>query len=537
MTDRGLQWRPTLGFSILIVVSVISLVSLSLVWNFVTDDAYISFVYARNLARSGELVFNIGERVEGYTNFLWTLMLAAFLRAGLPPEIMSRLLGTLFGILGLFTSAFASRVMRDGRRFEVWDAVPALFLATIPGYACWSSGGLETQMFTFLVTLGLSLELRRLRSEESAPSSATAVVLGVAALTRPEGVLFFASLAGAGLSLDLVRRRVRFTTSVVRTLPFLALVAPHFLWRRYYYGWWLPNTYYVKASGSGAAWSQGGYYLWRVCVDFHLWVVPALILAALAVVFLVRSGGDRKFAEIVWLLLPPISLFLLYVASVGGDFMGLYRFALPIVPILVALCTEAMRILLTGVSARLCTFVVASALIAHAAHSTVVIKRSLVIGADRGIDTPGYLKWYTLDRAAVGRWFGRQRQQDDYMVVGGAGAQVYYSDIPSLDCFGLSDAYVAHKVAATNTRPGHQKYAPLEYQLARKPTIITSNYYKCCVDPWGWKPYQPTAQEASFWGAKGYRFVSVRVPELSRPWYTFLLRADRTMDSIDAADP
>ncbi len=57
------------------------------VFNFVTDDAFISFVYARNLARHGQLVFNLGERVEGYTNFLWTVLLAGFLKVGLPAEI------------------------------------------------------------------------------------------------------------------------------------------------------------------------------------------------------------------------------------------------------------------------------------------------------------------------------------------------------------------------------------------------------------------------------------------------------------------
>ena len=41
---------------------------------FVQDDAFITYRYARNLARGEGLVFNPGERVEGYTNFLWTVM-------------------------------------------------------------------------------------------------------------------------------------------------------------------------------------------------------------------------------------------------------------------------------------------------------------------------------------------------------------------------------------------------------------------------------------------------------------------------------
>ena len=77
----------------------------------------------------------------------------------------------------------------------------------------------------------------------------------------------------------------------------------------------------------------------------------------------------------------------------------------------------------------------------------------------------GWLRWYTDDRAAIGRWFARYARPDDYAAVGGAGAQVYYSGMRSLDCYGLSDEYIAHQVAASSSRPGHQKYAPDDYIL------------------------------------------------------------------------
>src|SRR5215813_1772539 len=151
------------------------------VFNFVTDDAFISFVYSRNLAKHGQLVFNLGERVEGYTNFLWTVLLAGFLKIGLPAEIMSRLLGTGLAIGTLFV------VVRMARRIggdSSWNVVAPLLLAGCGGYACWSSGGLETALFTFLVTLGFALHLEDRRS--------AAVVFALAAMTRPEGNLFFA---------------------------------------------------------------------------------------------------------------------------------------------------------------------------------------------------------------------------------------------------------------------------------------------------------------------------------------------------------
>src|SRR5205823_8826190 len=97
----------------LVAAAAAGLVAHSLVWNFVTDDAFISFVYSRNLARHGQLVFNLGERVEGYTNFLWTVPLAGFLKVGLAPETMSRVLGTYAAVWTLLVSARFSKWVRE----------------------------------------------------------------------------------------------------------------------------------------------------------------------------------------------------------------------------------------------------------------------------------------------------------------------------------------------------------------------------------------------------------------------------------------
>src|SRR5438552_12188088 len=54
-----------------------------------TDDAFISFRYADNLVRGLGLVYNAGERVEGYSNFLWTLWCAAGISLGASPVVWS----------------------------------------------------------------------------------------------------------------------------------------------------------------------------------------------------------------------------------------------------------------------------------------------------------------------------------------------------------------------------------------------------------------------------------------------------------------
>src|SRR5437763_948394 len=74
---------------LLLGIAAIALVVHSLAYNFVTDDAYISFVFSRNFAEHGELSFNLGYPVEGYTNFLWTVVLGLLMIVGIAPELSS----------------------------------------------------------------------------------------------------------------------------------------------------------------------------------------------------------------------------------------------------------------------------------------------------------------------------------------------------------------------------------------------------------------------------------------------------------------
>lgn len=514
--------------AILLVVAAVALIAHSLLFNFVTDDAYISFVYARNWAEHGQLVFNLGEKpVEGYTNFLWTMLLGVLLKLGLLPELTSRVLGTAFAIATFGVVAWLSRRLRGGD-VSAWDALPALLLAGVPGYACWASGGLETQLFTFLVTLGATLYLDDALAGR-APRTRSGIVFGLAALTRPEGILFFAlTVLHRGL-VKLARRSFRPTADeLLWVASFLLFAVPHFLWRRWYYGWWLPNTFYIKSSGVGGIWRQGGYYLLRVVQYFHLWVVPLLVVLGW------RRQPERAARVLVGYAALVIAVFALYVASVGGDFMGLYRFVMPVVPLFALLAAVGLRQCLSSLSPRLpaaAVGVVGLVLVAHAAHAAVVDRLALTIGADRGptgnIDWPGFLRFYTNDRAAIGKWFGRYARPDDYAAVGGAGAQVYYSRIRSLDCFGLSDEHIAHEVPAVSSRPGHEKYAPDAYILSKRPTIITSGNYRL-VD----RPY--VGPDAAYWMKRGYHYVTVSVPGLSSPMYSFLLRNDRSFGPLPA---
>jgi arabinofuranosyltransferase len=506
------------------IIAAAVLVPHARLFDFVTDDAYISFRYARNLAMSGELVFNLGERVEGYTNFLWTVVLALGIKLGLGPVALSRFLGVALGT-GTLAVVVRMSLRLAGEQRSRWHLVAPLLLASMGAYACWCSGGLETQLFTFLATLGFDLLLGEVTVGKG---YASAAAFAFAAMTRPEGAMFFALSALFRFMTNLRRERRllprRFELSWLGL--FLGLFAPYFVWRWHYYGWPFPNTFYVKSSGSSGTWKLGAYYLRRFCEDYGVHFLILLAVFGRAARDDHRRHDLRLLAALVWLA------FAAYVVKVGGDFMGLYRFILPIIPLGTVVLAESVRriyaLLCPRFGAWVCGLALTAVGVGFALGSAHTDQVALTfVGADNGIDMPVYLKTYAEERIPVGQWLGRHKRPDDLMTVGGAGVIPYYSEIPAYDIFGLVDATIAHdpRMTASN-RPGHEKWGSDEYMLSRKPTLITHRYCiggSCPVEN-GWTP-------------AGYEWVRATTspPGQKTSYYSFLKRRDRAFGPFPSA--
>jgi arabinofuranosyltransferase len=492
-------------------------------FDFVTDDAYISFRYARNLALSGQLVFNLGERVEGYTNFLWTVLLATGIRLGLGPVMLSRFLGVAFGIATLAVVVRMS-LRLAGERCSRWNLVAPLLLASMGAFACWCSGGLETQLFTFLVTLGFDLALGEVTLGKGWSS---AIAFAFAGMTRPEGLFLFGLLAIFRVLTNLQRERRLLPRrhELVWVAAFVALLAPYFLWRWRYYGWLFPNTFYVKSSGAGGTWKLGAFYLRRFAEDYGVHFLLLVAVFGRADRADERRRDLRRLAALVWLA------YAAYVLKVGGDFMGLYRFILPVVPLGAVVLAESGRRIFSRMRPSLGAAVPGLALLAVAAgflvgsvHTTHEART--FVGADNGIDTPAYLKKYAEERIPVGQWLAQYRQPGMLITVGGAGVIPYYSEIPAFDVFGLVDAAIAHDPRmTTSNRPGHEKWGSDEYMLSRNPTLITHHYClgrHCPVE----NGYTPA----------GYEWVraTTTLVDGTSSFYSFLKRRDRAFGPFPA---
>ena len=156
---------------------------------FVQDDAFITYRYARNLARGNGLVFNEGERVEGYTNFLWTVMHWLPERLGWSSPVFSQLVGIALMVATVaVTLRFARRLFHS----ESFAFLVALTLLANMTFLTYATGGLETMQQTLLVVSVAALLLPVTadgRGHEVARRVGAGVCGGLAVLTRMDSAV------------------------------------------------------------------------------------------------------------------------------------------------------------------------------------------------------------------------------------------------------------------------------------------------------------------------------------------------------------
>lgn len=265
------------AFAALWAIACIALYFLWRLFWFLTDDAFIAFRYISN-ARSGHgYVWNPPpfRPVEGYTSFLWVALLDFVWRATEiePPEAANWIaLGFAFGTLGLTVATMARLRLRPAlARARIGLAALALvFVLSNRTFLAWTSSGLETAMFNFWLT-GWLWSCLFVRRGSARWVFGVAAFAALAELTRPDGMLFLAAscalLAFAWIE-QAARREFRWR-ALAAALP-LAAVPAHILWRRRFYGEWLPNTYYAKVSG---VWFESGWrYLGSFLLEYALWI-------------------------------------------------------------------------------------------------------------------------------------------------------------------------------------------------------------------------------------------------------------------------
>jgi len=271
------------------------------------DDAMISMRYARHLVEGLGLVWNPGEPpVEGFTNPLWTLVMAAVHLLPLPPH---RLTLVVQGIGAGILVALLVVVHRMAARLVPPQAspLPLIAMALVAFYwplAYWTLEGMEVGLLALLTTAAGAMLLAR-----RSPALVYAL-LGAGILVRMDFVVIALTLAGCGALLDPARRvrHVALGAGVVVTVLAVLTVA-----RLAYFHDPLPNTYYLKMTGypTGLRLIRGAWVLLLSVARSG----GLMALLPLGLPFLVRGDGARRLP----LLLAPLLAQCAYSVWVGGD--------------------------------------------------------------------------------------------------------------------------------------------------------------------------------------------------------------------------
>jgi len=423
--------------------------ALQLAW--VCDDSFISLRYADNLVAGHGLVYNPGERVEGYTNLLWTLLLAALLRAGVDPIRAAELPGIVAyaGLAGLLAWESWRRARAPGRAFL---PLAAGLVLLCDDFQVWATGGLETSLFGLLVAGGL-LATRDAPGSPARPGLA-GVLLALAVLTRPDGLIFAAAGAASwwvppGRREPSERRCAALATGLPTAIA-IALLVP---WKLAYYGELLPTAFYSKSATRPYP-AQGLVYLGiSLAKNWFLLAIAAGALAA-------RIRGPRPLPRDVRgtdrFLLASAGIFVAYVVWVGGDFMAARRL-LPAAPLVFLVVEERVARIRDPVRAALAT----SAILVAAALPAPIFEhvgRINYVGEERLFYPPEAIDARRIQAGAVGA------------ALDGTGARVafeggmcvfgYYSRLPYLvELTGLTQYSLAKRPLGERGPIGHEKIA------------------------------------------------------------------------------
>lgn len=390
------------------------------------EDAFITYRFAQNLAEGNGPVFNEGDRVEGYSNFLWMAGISCAYKLGFDMPGFSRFVCWLSNTLTFLLVWFIPFRYFYTRGFSSLVA-PFLYVLFLPFHYS-ATSGLETAPYTFLIVL---CALAILWAHNRAlPFAAASILLLLIALTRPEGILFAAFFA-AYLGLCRLTKKEPLRPYIPGLIIIIAGYSLFLLGRFSYYHALVPNTYYAKGS------------------------FPLLIRVGLGMFtarcFVTRYPYFAIFLFMLWKarnlsverrLLAPLLCFIaagltFSICFSGFDWVPFFRYTLPVVPLLMILCGIIVARLWNGV-------------LHHAPRAQRIIWGCITAGcfiiaaeqfyADlmlsfrlRDIDAFVYY-----NQKVFGAWMKKEIGATGTVCIGDVGRIAYFSEVKILDIVGLT---------------------------------------------------------------------------------------------------
>jgi arabinofuranosyltransferase len=310
-----------------IVLAVPLLIVMVGAWNYrwVQEDALIDFRIINNVMAGHGPVFNVGERVEAYSDPLWLFTIAGFHKVF--PFLTLEWLSVLFGLFGTAAGVILSgrAIQRFGstRSDGVIIPVGLVIFSVVAGVWEFATSGLEMGMVFGWIGLSFWLLVRVERRRTSAVICG--FVVGLGSLIRPELILM-AFVILVGLAVVVASPGWKGSASLWHRwiAPLVAaaiLPALYELFRMAYFGMLVSNSSLAK-SAAGSDIPQGAYYVWNFVSTYALWA-PFLLVLPLMIPRTWRWWSTGDYAGCAVVATPVVAGLVdaLYVLHLGGDYM------------------------------------------------------------------------------------------------------------------------------------------------------------------------------------------------------------------------
>ena len=446
------------------------------------DDAMVSMRYARNLAEGYGLTWNPGgERVEGYSNPLWVLLMAIFHLFPIPASKISLFIQASGGLL-LATNLFFVKKIAETLTDNPLISLLVVFLTAfyIP-LNNWGLQGMEVCLLTLILNIALWIMLRTLQI--STFSFWPYLLLGIGTLVRIDMAVLLVAALIFFIIADIPHRRQHLIWGISTLVLFLL---GQTLFRWLYYGDFLPNTFYLKMTGV-PLWYRAGHglfvFLQSVWVgNWVLSIIPLYLLIA----------QRNKSTTLLFTLLIAQSFYSIYV---GGDSWehkgGTNRFISTVMPIffvLFCLALDKIRLALfeaerlpskIRISPQVSQWVVAAFVIFSLFSFNTLLEQDATkkwLLLKRPIFVQG-----TMHATEISLTVGKITNAQAHVAVITAGVIPYLSNRYTIDVLGKNDKRVARgkmhikynlDALEYDYRPGHNKW-DAAYSIGElKPDVV-----------------------------------------------------------------
>lgn len=462
MSQRTIKWV------LILIAALLYGMQLADYINFSVDDTFISMRVARNVADGYGFVYNIGEHVEGFSNWLWVVFMIIPLKLGFfSGESMLGLLwfakglSILFSILTIITLyVFIKRVFSDESSKEYYAIGGVLSLISCAIFTSWSMSGMETTSWTFFLlssVLLLSSLINQNNDHRARTAIASSILLIAIVLSRPEGIYIAAILLSVSFFMTRKTLQNRYVSMVA--ISVVLVYAGFLLWRWNTYHDIFPNTYYAKTGGGLTSYFFGIKY---AVAGFGSISALILVFAPLAI-FLIK-----RYRNIIVLTASIVFALTFFMIYSSGDWMPGFRFVVPTIPLLIVLALIGIKAVITS-SDRIFTYKVSIAVvIGLSVIGSMFAGRTLIRAMAPTLGSAFYMADGHLmpSHKLVAAWLHEHSDSTTLFACGEAGLIGYMNQkLRMIDLNGLMDKHIAHDRK-------DQKPFDVEYVLDQHPKYI-----------------------------------------------------------------